>query len=121
MEEKEEWEPACFQLCTAIALVPRTHLSRGRSRAGRAVQLRGEGEERGFPRDHRSGRAPAAAARPRSPLTLREGDDGQGEGEQRQGAELHAGVAGGGGQALLCSARPGGRGALLAAPPPLPL
>lgn len=26
---------------------------------------------------------------------LREGDDGQGEGEQRQGAEVHAGAAGG--------------------------
>lgn len=52
---------------------------------------------------------------------LREGDDGQGEGEQRQGAEVHAGAAGGRGQALRCSARPGGRGALLAAPPPLPL
>lgn len=59
------------------------------------------------------------AARPRSSLTLREGDDGQGEGEQRQGAEVHAGQAGGRGQS--CSARPGGRGALLAAPPPLPL
>lgn len=59
--------------------------------------------ERGFPREHRSRQE--LCERPRSSLTLREGDDGQGEGEQRQGAEVHAGAAGGRGQALLCSSR----------------
>lgn len=46
------------------------------------------------------------------PLTLREGDEGQGEGEQGEGAELHAGRY---------AARPGGGRALSESPPPLPL
>lgn len=43
---------------------------------------------------------------------LREGDEGQGEGEQGEGAELHAGRY---------AARPGGGRALSESPPPLPL
>lgn len=31
MEEREEWDPVCFQLSTAIARARQAHLSRGRS------------------------------------------------------------------------------------------
>lgn len=58
--------------------------------------------------------------RPGNALTLREGDDRQGEGEQSQGSEVHAGAAGGA-RGRSWTAGPGGCGALLESPLPLPL
>lgn len=55
MEEREEWEPACFQLSTAVSPSLQTPQSRGRARAGRA-----EGREEG-------GRAEISIAPRRSP------------------------------------------------------
>lgn len=110
MEEREGWEPACLQLSTAIAPARRAHLSlcsdvnfcSGWSRESPEsdVAARRGGKSGDLRGTIAPGRAPGRSGASSS-LTLREGDEGQGEGEQRQGAEVHAGAAGGGGSAAL--------------------
>lgn len=49
MEEREEWEPVCFQLSTAIARARQAHLSRGRSPSRESgAAARRAGKSRGF-------------------------------------------------------------------------
>lgn len=109
--------------------VPRALLqtSSNRPRAGRAAR---NSEQRAAPGQQRTRsrlrdgarplRAVPAARAGGGSLTLRQGDDCQGKGEQSQGAEVHSGD-GAGGQARSGSARPGGSSALPESPPPLRL
>lgn len=65
MEEREEWEPACFQLSTAVTPALQTHLNGGwnpRRESGAAASRAGESGD--FRRTIAPGRSGASGAAP---------------------------------------------------------